>query len=67
MLTIDEKYLRASGYSEGEFLLEIAILLYQQERLSLRKAASLAGLHWLKFMQELDRRQIKLHYDASLL
>ena len=67
MLTIEEKYLQASGYSEEALKLEIAILLYQQERLSLRKAAALAGIHWLEFMKELDKREIALHYDESLL
>ena len=41
--------------------------LFEKERLSLRKASSLAAMHWLDFMKELDRRKIALHYDESLL
>ena len=67
MLMIDDTYLKASGYNEQELMLEIAVMLFEKERLSLRKAADMAGLHWLDFMKEPDRRDIVLHYDESLL
>ena len=67
MLIIEDSYIKASGYSEQEMKLEIAVMLFEKEKLSLRKAAALAGLHWLDFMKELDRRQIAIHYDESLL
>jgi len=67
MLVIDDMYLKAAGLNELELKLEIAIMLFEQERLSLRKAASLAGIHWLDFMKILDSRKIALHYDESLL
>jgi len=67
MLVIEDTYLAASGYSEVELRLEIAVMLFEKERLSLRKAAALAGVHWIIFMKELDKRKIFLHYDESLL
>ena len=67
MLTIEDTYLKASGYEAQELRLEIAVMLFEKERLSLRKAANMAGVHWLDFMKELDRRSIALHYDESLL
>ena len=67
MLLIEDAYLKASGYSEPELRLEIAVMLFEKERLSLRKAASLATLHWLHFLKELAKRQIPIHYDESLL
>ena len=67
MLVIDDMYLKAAGLNELELKLEIAIMLFEQERLSLRKAASLAGIHWLDFMKTLDSRKIALHYDETLL
>jgi predicted HTH domain antitoxin len=67
MLVIDDIYLKAAGLNELELKLEIAIMLFEQERLSLRKAASLAGIHWLDFMKTLDSRKIALHYDETLL
>jgi predicted HTH domain antitoxin len=42
-------------------------MLFEKEKLSLRKSASLAEMHWLDFMKELDKRHIALHYDESLL
>ena len=67
MLILEDSYIKASGYSAQELKLEIAVMLFERERLSLRKAADMAGMHWLDFMRELDRRQIALHYDESLL
>lgn len=67
MLIIDDKYLKAASIGEAELKIEIAILLFQQERLSLRKAAALAEMHWLDFMKLLNRREIPLHYDESML
>lgn len=67
MLVIDDMYLKAAGLNELELKLEIAIMLFEQERLSLRKAASLAGIHWLDFMKTLDSRKIAIHYDETLL
>lgn len=67
MLIIEDSFIKASGLSEDELKLEISVMLFENEKLSLRKAASLAGLHWLDFMKELDKRKIALHYDESLL
>jgi predicted HTH domain antitoxin len=67
MVIIEDKYLKAADLEEGELKTEIAIMLFQQERLSLRKAAELVGVHWLEFMKLLNRREISLHYDESLL
>ncbi len=67
MLVIEDAYINAAGYTNEQLKLEIAVMLFKKEKLSLRKAASLAGLHWLDFMKELDKREIALHYDESLL
>ena len=67
MLVIEDTYITASGYTEEELKFEIAIMLFEKEKLSLRKAASLAGMHWLQFMKELDKRNLTLHYDEALL
>jgi predicted HTH domain antitoxin len=67
MIILEDSYIKAAGYTEQEMKLEIAVMLFEKERLSLRKAASLADMHWLNFMKELDKREIALHYDESLL
>lgn len=67
MIILEDSYIKATGYTEPELRLEIAVMLFAKEKLSLRKAASLSGLHWLDFMKELDKREIALHYDETLL
>lgn len=67
MIVIDDSYIKASGLDEDELKLDIAIMLFEKEKLSLRKAASLAGLNWLVFMKELDKRSISIHYDETML
>ncbi len=67
MIVLEDSYIEAAGLTESELKLEIAIMLFVKERLSLRKAALLAAMHWLDFMKELDSRKIALHYDESML
>ncbi|HEX5154705.1 MAG TPA: UPF0175 family protein [Parafilimonas sp.] len=67
MLVIEDGFLKAAGLTEQQMKPEIAVMLFEKEKLSLRKAASLADMHWLDFMKELDKRKIALHYDESLL
>lgn len=67
MIIIDDSYIQATGLDESELKLEIAIMLFEKEKLSLRKAASLAGLNWLMFMKRLDERKIEIHYDETML
>lgn len=66
MIILEDAYIAAVGYTEQELKLEIAVMLFEKERLSLRKAAALAEMHWLDFMKEFDQRKIALHYDESL-
>ncbi len=69
MIILDDTFIKATGLTEEELKLEIAVMLFEKETLSLRKAASLAGLHWLQFMKEPDKRQVPLHFidEESLI
>ncbi|MCW3109658.1 MAG: hypothetical protein JWQ09_4164 [Segetibacter sp.] len=67
MIIVEDAYIKATGYSDEQLKLEIAVMLFEKEKLSLRKAASMAEIHWIEFMKELDKRKISLHYDESLL
>lgn len=67
MIVIDDNYIKEVGLNEDELKLDIAIMLFEKEKLSLRKAASLAGISWLMFMKELDKRDISIHYDETML
>ena len=62
-ITISDNILKSCGLSEKEFLLEIAISLYQRKILSLGKAASLASLHRIHFQKALSQRKIPIHFS----
>lgn len=66
-LIIEDRDLQAAHISEEELRLEIAILLYEQERLSLGKASHFAGLNKILFQKELGRREIPVNYDEEEL
>lgn len=64
-LVISDDILRASGLSESDLLLEIMILLFQQEKLSLGKASEILGISQIRFQRLLDERGICVHYDVA--
>ena len=51
--------------SEPEFRQEIAIVLFQQERLTLGQASLLAHMSQLHFQHLLASRSIPVHYDVA--
>lgn len=64
-LNISDQILQASGLTEEELTLEIAVALYQREILSLGKAAELANLHRLAFQAALSERQVPVNYGVE--
>jgi predicted HTH domain antitoxin len=51
--------------TESELLLELGVQLYQRRLLSMRAAAELAGISWVKFEEILSQRNINLQYDLN--
>ena len=64
-LLISDEIVQASGFSEGELLLEIVIMLFQRDKISLGKASELLGMHRLQFQKLLADRDICIHYDVA--
>ena len=64
-VTIPDEVLQAARMSEEELRLELAVLLFQQDRLTLGQASSLAGLNRLRFQHLLASRGIPIHYDVE--
>jgi predicted HTH domain antitoxin len=64
-LVIPDEILQATGMSEAELRQEIAVLLFQKEKLTLGQASRLAGINQLQFQHLLASRQIPVHYDVS--
>lgn len=64
-LVISDDIVKASGLSEHELLLEIVIMLFKQDKISLGKASELMGLHRLQFQKLLAEQNICVHYDVA--
>ena len=64
-LVISNEILQATGLSEAELSQEIAILLFQREKLILGQASHFAQMSQLQFQHLLASRQIPLHYDVA--
>ena len=64
-LTISDDIVKASGLSEADLLLELIILLFQQEKLSLGKASELLGIPQIRFQKLIAKRGICVHYDVE--
>jgi predicted HTH domain antitoxin len=60
-LTIPDDLLAAAHISEDEALQELAIALFQQERLTTGKAARLARMNKFAFQELLMKRKIPLY------
>ena len=58
MLLLDDEFLKTVDMTEDEMKLELAIWLYEKDKISLRKAARLAGLEWMGFSKILCERNI---------
>lgn len=64
-VVISEDVLRKAGLTEEELMQEIAVLLFQKDRLTLAQAARLAGMSRLRFQHLLASREIPVHYDRQ--
>lgn len=66
-LVISEEIVKASGLSEQELIIELVLLLFQQEKVSLGKAAELLNISQVRFQKILSERGINIHYDVEEL
>lgn len=63
--TIPPEFVEATRMSIPELKQEIAIMLFQKEKLSLAYASKFAGMDRLQFQHLLASRRIPLHYDVE--
>ncbi|UBF24528.1 UPF0175 family protein [Kovacikia minuta CCNUW1] len=64
-VVIPDDILQAARMTEADLKREIAIMLYQQKKLSSGKARRLAGKSLIGFQQELASRGICVNYDVE--
>jgi predicted HTH domain antitoxin len=62
---IPDEILLTTRMSEAELMQEIAVMLFQKEKLTLAQASRLAGMNRLQFQHLLASRQIPVHYDVA--
>ncbi|MFH7245162.1 MAG: UPF0175 family protein [Spirulina sp.] len=51
--------------TEADLRTELAITLFQQERVTLGTASQIAGMHQMEFQQLIGSRGICIHYDVT--
>jgi predicted HTH domain antitoxin len=64
-VTFPDDLLMATRMSGQEMSMELAVILYQREKLSLGQAASLAGMGKNGFLHLLASRDIPLNLDVA--
>ena len=64
-LVISDEFLQSAQISETDLKLEIALLLFQQEKITLGTASQFASMNQLEFQRILGSRQIPIHYGVE--
>ena len=64
-VVVPDDLVRASGLTEAELLLELAVSLYRENRFTLGQAARLAGMPQDAMLGVLAKRQIAVHYGVE--
>lgn len=64
-LVIPDEFLQTAHITEADLKLEIAILLFQQGKITLGTASQLAEMNQLEFQRILGSRKIPIDYDIE--
>ncbi len=64
-LIVPDEILTATCMTEGEMRQEIAVMLFQREKLTLAQASRFAGMHRVAFQHLLASRYIPVHYGVD--
>lgn len=64
-LVIPDEFLQTAHITEADLKLEIAILLFQQEKITLGTASQFADMNQLEFQRILGSRKIPIHYGIE--
>jgi predicted HTH domain antitoxin len=64
-VVIPDDILQATKMTENELKLEIAIMLYKQQKISSGKVRAWTGLTVIEFQHQLARRGLYINYDVE--
>jgi predicted HTH domain antitoxin len=65
IVEIPDQIIKQSELSVKEILLKVALVLFEEEKLTLGQASKLAGLHQFEFQKELASRNIPVQYGEG--
>ncbi len=64
-LVVPDEFLQTAHISASDLKLEIAILLFQQQKITLGTASQFVGMNQLEFQLMLGSRKIPIHYGVE--
>ncbi len=64
-IIIPDEILQATHMSVEEVKQELAVLLFQKDKITIGQASRLAGMSQLQFQHLLASRKIPVHYDVA--
>ena len=64
-IVIPDDILQATRLTEDEVKQELAVILFQKDKLTLGQASILAGMNRLQFQHLLASRKIPVHYGVA--
>ncbi|MGD1905547.1 MAG: UPF0175 family protein [Leptolyngbyaceae cyanobacterium] len=62
---VPDQVLTAARMTEADMLQEIAVMLFEKQKLTLAQASSFAGMHRVAFQHLLASRRIPIHYEVE--
>ncbi len=62
-LTLPDYLPHRAGLSERDFKIELAVMLYEKELVSMMGGSHIAEIPFLDFQQEVGKRGVVAHYD----
>jgi len=62
---VTDEILATTRMNEPEMRQEIAVMLFQQEKLTLAQSSRFAGMHRIAFQHLLASRRIPIHYGVE--
>ncbi len=64
-IVIADEIVQSTRLTAAELMQELALALFQREKLTLGQASRLAGMSQWQFQQLLGSRDIPIHYDVE--
>ena len=64
-IVIADEIVQSTRMTAAELMQELALALFQREKLTLRQASRLAGMSQWQFQQLLGSRDIPIHYGVA--